>query len=102
MNKNSYFINIMQNRGNSLYNLKEFLKKDNGDNYKRVVNLLKKNEQLNMRVYMPLFSSTIQHAYPYFLEPLSLSKIILWFSNLVFVHKEIIETFEAKKSSFEK
>lgn len=92
----------MQNRGNALYNLREFLKKDNGDGYKKVINLLKKNEQLNTNVYQPMFSSTIEHAYPFFLDPLPLNKILLWYSNLILAHKEIIETFELKKSSFEK
>ena len=102
MKANTCYINILKERGNSLYYLKEFLKKDSGDNYSRVVGFLSKNRQLREYVYNKFFPKIIKPSFPSYLNKLSLVKILLWYCNVLAAHKESICEFEEKKIKFDR
>ena len=102
MKTSTYYINLIQNRGNALGNLEAFLKQDSGRGFGKVTRLLEKNPQLKERIYANLFSAQIINSYPYHLESLSLEKILLWNCNLINTYSSYIAEFSKKKDAFEK
>lgn len=102
MNNNRYFIGILQNRGNALINLQEYLRRDKGDGYKRVAALINKNPQLNAVIGQSFFPKRMSRSYPYYLNYLNIDKILLWFCCLISLNKEAIHRFEECKSTYEK
>ena len=95
------YINLLKERGSSLFNLKEFLKLDTGDNYNKAISLLSKNRQLKKVLYERLFPKALDIYWPKYLEELSLAKILLWYCNLIANHNESICEFEKRKMRFE-
>ena len=102
MKANTFFINLLKRRGNPLYNLKEYLIKDNGTNYNKVVGFLKKDPKLREVIYDSLFPNIINNNYPTYLESLPLFKIIAWYCNILIEHSEVICDFESAKMQFER
>ena len=51
MKISSHYVNLIQNRGNALYNLNMFLRQDNGNGFAKAVRLLEKNNELKFKVY---------------------------------------------------
>ena len=102
MKTSTYYINLIQNRGNALGNLEAFLKQDNGSGFGKITRLLEKNSQLKEKIYAQLFSTQILNSYPYYLEFLSLEKILLWNCNLINTYSNYITEFSKKKDAFEK
>lgn len=102
MKTSTCYINLIQNRGNALVNLNTILKKDNGQAFEKVINLLEKNPQLKEKIYANLFSEQFMNIYPYHLESLSLEKILLWNCNLIKTYFPHILEFSKKKDVFEK
>ncbi len=102
MKTNTCYINLLQNRGNAIVNLNNFLKQDNGESYAKVVKLLNKNPQLKYNILGNLFVKQIQNNYPYYLDSVSLEKILLWNCYLINEYAPIIVDFSKKKDTFEK
>ena len=102
MKSSTCYINLIQNRGNSISNLNTFLMQDNGDGFYKAVRLLKNNSQLRKNIHKNLFSNQIFNNYPHHLKSLSLEKILLWNCNIIKEYSEQICDFSKKKDVFEK
>ena len=96
---NFYLINLIKNNGYPLGNLKSFLKLDTGENYGRAASLLERKSTLkNCFAFYP---KSIRICYGDFLSSLSIEKILLWYSHLIFINKDQLEDFYKHKCNFE-
>lgn len=102
MKANTYFINLLKRRGNSLNNLKQFLIRDNGENYNRVVSFLNRDQILKNSIYDSFFPKIISNKYPHYLDSLPVLKILMWYCNIVIGHSKFICDFEEEKLNFER
>ncbi len=102
MKTSTYYINLIQNRGNTLYNLGAFLRQDNGDGFAKVAKLFKGNHLIKELMQKKYFPEQICEKNPYYLELLPLEKLLLWNCHLINVYANEIIAFSEKKAVFEK
>ncbi len=102
MRSQKYLLDLVLNKGNCLFNLAQFLKTDNGNNFMKVSNLVVKNDDLNKKIasnYFPKdLSSTV---FPTYLNGLSLYKTLLWYCSQLKTYSNDINNFLKHKESFE-
>lgn len=104
MNSESFYLNMLYDRGNPLNNLNQYLKTNDGNGYLKSIKL---------SFNKPYFKKLIKD-YPFYpnnfkgticsfldLEKLSLNKIALFFSVLINLEKERINDFISLKKEFE-
>ena len=96
---NFYLINLIKNNGYPLGNLKSFLNLDTGENYGRAASLLEHKSALkNCFAFYP---KSIRICYGDYLSSLSIEKILLWYSHLIFINKDQLNDFYKYKCKFE-
>ena len=104
MNANTYYLNILYNRGNICNNLARYLKTDNGSGYLRCLKLCYRNPSFismlkDYSFYPVELNSTICSFLD--LEKLSLEKIVVFISALSNLEKDKINDFLTQKNEYE-
>lgn len=102
MKRNTYYINLLTNRGNLYQNLNGYLMTDNGDGYSKAIQIIVNRPALNKEFKRHFFPQQILFDYPYYLDALSLEKILLWYSNLLVTYKDQIIELNMLKNEIEK
>ncbi len=103
MKSKKYLLDLVLRKGNCLFNLAQFLKTDNGENFMKVSNLIPQNANLKIAIeknYFPLNFSSI--SFPGYLSNLNLSKILLWYCSQIKTYGDRIEEYIKHKESFER
>lgn len=96
MNSETYYLNILNNRGNILYNLHNYLKTNDGKGYLKIIKLCFNKPLFTKLInyhsfYSNEFNCTICDLIN--LQHLSLKQIALFFSALCNIEKENINGF---------
>ena len=68
MKRNTYYINLLTNRGNLYQNLNGYLMTDNGDGYSKAIQIIVNRPALNKEFKRHFFPQQILFDYPYYLD----------------------------------
>ena len=104
LNSETYFVNILHNRGNAINNARNYLKYNNGNGYLKLSRLLKQNTTLNDALnYNSCFSKKFDSIIcdSLMLKQLPIQKLALFLTTLIINESSKINEFLGIKREFE-
>ncbi len=102
MKSQTFFLNLLYDRGNVYSNVIGFFSCARENEYKKLLGLARRKSKLNEIINIPIYCATSKDfKYLFFLENLSISKLMTWFSLQLSLHKDEITIFSNIKNKFE-